>query len=76
MTQRIMKVNVMTDNVIDLIPEMITLREASDRTGISYDWLRKLCLQGKIVHIRAGNKYLLNFRKLIDYLNTGDQCDD
>lgn len=62
----------MTDNIIELIPEMVTLREASDRTGLSYDWLRKLCLQGRIVHIRAGNKYLINFRKLIDYLNTGD----
>ena len=62
----------MNDNIIELIPEMVTLREASNRTGLSYDWLRKLCLQGRIVHIRAGNKFLINFRKLIDYLNTGD----
>lgn len=62
----------MNDNIIELIPEMVTLREASDRTGLSYDWLRKLCLQGRIVHIRAGNKFLINFRKLINYLNTGD----
>ena len=63
----------MIANKIDLIPEMVPLKEASSRTGISYDWLRKLCLQGKIVHIRAGSKYLVNFGKLIDYLNTGDQ---
>lgn len=62
----------MNDNIIELIPEMVTLREASNRTGLSYDWLRKLCLQGRLVHIRAGNKFLINFRKLIDYLNTGD----
>ena len=63
------------NNTIDMIPEMVTLKEASNRTGVSYDWLRKLCLQGKIVHIRAGSKYLLNFGKLIDYLNTGDPGD-
>lgn len=63
----------MTDNIIEMVPEMITLKEASNRTGVSYDWLRKLCIQGKIVHIRAGTKYLVNFGKLIKYLNEGDQ---
>ena len=63
----------MMNNTIEMIPEMITLRDASGRIGISYDWLRKLCLQGKLVHIRAGSKYLVNFGKLIEYLNTGDQ---
>ena len=62
----------MNNNVMEIIPEMITLKDASNRTGISYDWLRKLCLKGKIVHIRAGSKYLVNFGKLIEYLNTGD----
>lgn len=52
-----------------LIPEMITLREASRRTGVSYDYLRKGCLNGTLVHIRAGNKFLINFNKLIDKLN-------
>ena len=53
-----------------LVPEMIPLKEASFRTGLSYDFLRKLCLTGKIVHIRAGSKYLVNFGKLCEYLNT------
>ena len=66
----------MNNNVIELIPEMITLREAASRTGLPYSRLRKLCLQGKIVHIRAGSKFLINFGKLIDYLNTGDTNDD
>ena len=63
----------MIDNTIDLIPEMVTINECSKRTGVSYDWIRKLCLQGRIVHIRAGNKYLINFGKFVAYLNTGDQ---
>ena len=51
---------------------MITLKTAAAETGLSYDCLRKLCLQGKIVHIRSGNKFLLNSSKLIEYLNKGD----
>lgn len=56
---------------IDLVPEMITIKEASKRTGLSYDSLRKMCLSGKIVHIRIGNgKFLINFGRLVEWLNT------
>ena len=54
----------------DSIPEMIPIREASKRTGLSYDFLRKACLRGEIVHVRAGQKILINFNRLCDYLNT------
>ena len=57
-----------------LVPEMITLREASRRTGLSYDFLRKGCLSGDLIHIRAGSKILINFNKLIDKLN-GEEDD-
>lgn len=53
------------------IPTMVTLAEASKQTGLSYDYLRKLCLMGQITHIRAGKKYLINLEKLVDYLNGG-----
>lgn len=56
------------------IPTMETLRAASAETGLSYDFLRKLCLSGKIVHIRAGCKILINMEKLVEYLNTGQQA--
>lgn len=51
------------------IPKMVTLKEASELTGISYDYLRKMCINKQIVHIKAGVKYLINFEKLVDYLN-------
>lgn len=57
---------------MNAIPQMMTIRECSDKTGVSYDYIRKLCMNGKIVHIRAGTKYLINFGKFIEYLNTGD----
>ena len=53
------------------IPEMVTIKEVSRRTGLSYDYLRKQCLQGNLTHIRVGNgKYLINFDLLVDQLNT------
>lgn len=58
-------------NVVDMVPEMVTIKEASSRTGLSYDFLRKSCLSGKIVHIRIGNgKFLINFGRLVEWLNT------
>ena len=52
--------------------EMVTLKEASSRTGISYDRLRKMCINGQIVYIKAGCKFLINWDKLVDYLNAGE----
>ena len=55
----------------DKIPEMVTIREASARTGFSYDFLRKQCLKGKIVCIRVGNgKFLINLDWLVDQMKT------
>lgn len=53
------------------IPEMITVREASRRTGLSYDFLRKGCIRGNIVHITVGNgKRLINYDRLIEQLES------
>ena len=49
--------------------EMISLREASKRTGLSYDRLRKLCLANEITHFRTGKKFLVNWHLLRDMLN-------
>lgn len=54
------------------VVEMVTLKEASSRTGISYDQLRKMCINRQIIHIKAGCKFLINWDKLVDYLNTGE----
>lgn len=40
--------------MIDLIPEMTSLREASKRTGLSYNALRNMCNKGECPHIRIG----------------------
>ena len=61
----------MSDMVYE-VPIMLTIKETSEKTGLSYDYIRKLCLQRKIVFIRAGAKYLVNYSKFIDFLNRGD----
>lgn len=54
------------------IPIMIPIKPLAEKAGVSYDFIRKLCLAGKIVFIRAGTKYLINEEKFYEYLNTGD----
>ena len=53
------------------VPVMLTIKEASQATGLSYDFLHKLCVRNQVVNVRAGSKYLINQRKLVEYLNTG-----
>lgn len=55
------------------IPRMVGITEASKQTGLSYDFIRKLCLQDKIVYVRAGVKYLINLDKLLEFLNQGEK---
>ena len=33
------------------IPTMVTIKEAAKKTGLSYYYIRKLCLEKKVVHI-------------------------
>lgn len=54
-----------------IIPEMCTIKETAQKTGLAYNFIRNLCLQNKIMYVKAGNKYLVNLNKLIEYLNTG-----
>ena len=55
----------------NMMPRMRTIKEAAAETDLSYHCIRTWCLQNKIVHIRAGNKYLVNLDKLIEFLNSG-----
>ena len=54
-----------------VIPEMITIKEASKRTGLSYDYLRKECIRGNITHLLIGNgKRLINYDRLLEQLES------
>ena len=50
-------------------PQMITIKELANRTGLSDSSIRTLCKTNKIQYIRTGVKYLINYDRFIDYLN-------
>lgn len=50
------------------LPKMLTLREASAASGLSYCHLRNLCLEGTVYCVRAGKKWLINKDSLAAYL--------
>lgn len=63
-----------TDNgALQKLPVMKSIKEMVELTGFSYMHLRNLCLENKIVHIRAGKKYLINYDRFCDYLNGIEQ---
>ena len=51
------------------VPRMEKITVASAESGLSYDHIRKLCIQKKIVFIKSGAKYLINMDKFAEYLN-------
>lgn len=53
------------------IPTMLTIKELAELTGLSYNFIRLLCKQNKIIYIMTGKKYLINYERFIDYLNNG-----
>lgn len=58
------------------IPRMLTMKQAAEETGLTYNAVRKMCLQGKIVYCKSGNKFFINVKKLVEYLDKGDgACD-
>lgn len=51
------------------MPTMLTIKKAAEKTGLPYEYIRKLCVQGKIVFVRSGNKYFINMDKFAQFLN-------
>ena len=59
-------------------PEMIGIEEVRKRIGgaLSYEAIRGLCKEGRIVFIRANKKYLINWQRFVEYLNTGAEAEE
>lgn len=57
------------------IPTMVSIKEASRQTGISYEFIRQLIRERKIIYVRAGVKFLVNMESLVEYLSTGEQIE-
>ena len=54
------------------IPRMETINKAAEITGLSKHFIRQKAVNGEIVCVKVGNKYLINVDRLIEYLNNGD----
>ena len=54
------------------IPKMLTINEIAEVAGLAKFYIRQLCINKKIVCVKAGRKFLINLEKLIEFLNSGD----
>ena len=54
---------------VQTYPIMIGIPEAAERTGLTYNAIRKMCINNQIVHVRAGKRWLVNWEKMVEYLN-------
>ncbi len=48
------------------VPAFLSINEAVKHTGISAFSLRRGCKDGTIPHIKAGEKYLINYHLLLE----------
>ncbi len=55
------------------MPKMLPIKQAAEQTGLSYECIRKLCIQKKIVFVKSGNKYFINMEKFAEFLNNGGE---
>lgn len=54
------------------IPQMWTIRESMQKTGISRFLIMTLIESGKIIYVKTGRKYLINAESLCNYLTNGE----
>ena len=55
------------ENITTLkMPVMKTIKQIMEETGFSYRYLAQLCHQDKIVYVRTGKKFLINYEKFIE----------
>ena len=51
-------------------PNLLSLNELTEKTGLPYQLLRKMIVEeNKVPYIRVGKKYLINYRVFLDTLN-------
>ena len=47
----------------------------AEKTGLSYECLRKMCVSGSLKHIKSGTKYLVSGRVILQLLGGGNNGD-
>lgn len=62
--------------MIEMRPVMITVREASEKTGLPYACILRLCHEGRLPHITSGRKFYINYTLLCNMLNGKEENND
>lgn len=57
-------------------PTMLSVPQTAERSGVSKWSIRKMCEENKIVHVKLGSKYLINWEKFVEHLETGDKNEE
>ena len=77
-SRAVQKINNGSDSTIQTDPTsvtMVTINKAAELTGVSYSYIRGLCLTKQIVFVKTGCKYLINLEKFVHFLN-GEHSQD
>jgi len=51
---------------------MLTISETAKEFNLPLNFVRRAVLDGKVAHVKAGKKYLLNAEVFTQYLTVGD----
>ena len=54
-----------------ILPECLSISEASERTNLSDEYLRYLCRAGKINYLKCGKKYMIDSGSLAEFIKRG-----
>ena len=54
-------------------PKMLTIEQTAKAFNLPKNFIRQAVLDGRIVHVKAGKKHLLNAEKVAEWLNAGDK---
>ena len=58
------------------VPVMKTIEETAQYFGLPKYFCRRAVMEGKVVYVRTGKKYLINTEKFAEWLNTGEQISE
>jgi len=54
------------------MPQMRTIDEIATMFELPRHFVRCAVLDGRVVHVKAGRKYLINVERFTEWLNTGE----
>lgn len=68
----------MNENTIQMpkTPRMETIKRTAELANVPEYFVRTLARSGKIVCVKAGRKFLVNYDKFVEMLNTNIPVDD